>query len=456
MQAKERATRTRSGCVTCRRRKVGTAPRLPSRRHAFPLTPPSPRTHQKKCDETRCPETGGGCLRCKNSGYECQGYPKRKRVASMEPGRAQSISSIDPVGEITSPLSAHLLDASVLDAGSSSILSRGILSPPSPGDGTTCSIIGKCILLGQPICQTCLASIQPALSPSDPQPDFSISASFPSTFDTSRHKPVLHCLIGYYAVVITCWVEGCHPHSIVHSIFFKELVQYLFARIDHDEGLRLSIACCASGYIGGGQLSWPEDLKAIQEWTEILRNGATELVDVATTSSAPASRPLDDGTDRLARHSYLDRHLSRHARYLYRMASRSIDSTVQLSLQAPNSILVDPSSRSASAHIQASRMRQYNNLLLSAMSQAIFSWAELSIESYYEDFDQALQIVNTVFGGVRRVKLKSLMTVDTLGFAIVVWADVSAALARGTTPYFYLEDEDDHAGPSSANTYPFQ
>jgi hypothetical protein len=382
----------------------------------------------------------------------------------MEPTpRSNSeISALDAIGDdssFTSPLAAHVLDTTVLDTGNSSF-SHGILASPSSaaGGSGTCSIIGKCILLGQPICQSCLSTIQPVLSPSDPTPDFTIrsSSSLPSAFDTSRHKPVLHCLIGYYAVVITCWVEGCHPHSIVESIFFKELVQYLFQRIDHDEGLRLSIACCASGYIGGGQLSWPEDLKAIQEWTEILRNGATELVDVATTSSAPASRPIDDGTDRLARHSYLDRHLSRHARYLYRMANRNLEAAMQLGLHSPNNILINHSSRSPSPHIEVSRMRQYNNLLLSAMSQAIFVWAELSVESYFQVFDQALQIVNTIFGGVRRMKLKSLMTVDTLGFAILVWADVMAAMARGTTPYFYLDDEDEQTISSAVNTYPFQ
>lgn len=369
------------------------------------------------------------------------------------------LSPLQVVGDessITSPLAAHVLETNVLDTNSLNH-SQGLSS-----SGNSCSIIGKCILLGQPICESCLSTIQPVLSPSDPSPDFSIASSFPSNLDnnaSSRHKPVLHCLIGYYAVVITCWVEGCHPHTIVHSTFFKELVQYLFQRIDHDEGIRLSIASCASGYIGGGQLSWPEDLKAIQEWTEVLRNGATELVDVATTTStSPASRPIDDGTDRLARHSYLDRHLSRHARFLYKMANQSLEVTMQMCISAPNTILANHHSSSImeSAYIEVNRMRQYNHILLSAMSQAIFSWAELSIESYYQDFDKALSIVNTIFGGIRRIKLKSLNSVDTLGFSIVVWADVAASMARGTMPYFYLEDEDEQSLSNTIHTHPFQ
>lgn len=180
------------------------------------------------------------------------------------------------------------------------------------------------------------------------------------------------------------------------------------------------------------------------------------MVDVATTSTSPASRPIDDGNDRLARHSYLDRHLSRHARFLYRMANQSLEVTMQLCVSAPNAILASHSSRIESAYIEVSRMRQYNHILLSAMSQAIFSWAELSIESYYQDFDKALSIVNTIFGGIRRIKLKSLNSVDTLRFSIVVWADIAASMARGTTPYFYLEDEDEQSLSSAVHSHPFQ
>lgn len=419
-------------------------------------------------------------MRCKNSGYECLGYPKRKRISLMDDDlhSSDNSSSIDPLGIGSSAAAESSVTTSPIRASASQILDSSVLESidttldleATPQDilGTSpsshsCSIIGKCILLGQPICHGCLATIQPVTSPSDPAQDFMMptpfpSTPFPSSFDTSsRHQSVLHSLIGYYAVVITCWVEGCHPHSIVHSTFFKELVQYLFHRIDHDECLRLSIASCASGYIGGGQLSWPEDLKAIQEWTETLRNGATELVNVATTTSAPASRPLEDAHgDRLARHSYLDKHLSRHARYLYRMASKSMESNMQLYTQGPNSTLHDASTTSSTAYIDVSRMRQYNHILLSIMSQGIFSWAELSIESYYRDFDHALQIVHTIFGGVRKVKVKSLNSVQNLGFAIIAWADVAAALSRGTCPYFYLEDDDDRATTNLADTLPFQ
>ena len=379
-------------------------------------------------------------MRCKNAGYECLGYPKRKSVSAADmlsiDGSvvAASSSSSSPPPAAAPPLVAQVLDTPLLHA---PVLGA---SPSS----SSCSIIGRCILLGQPICEGCLSTIQPVLSPSDSVPAFSLPGPFPSSIDsTSRHKPVLQSLIGYYAVVITCWVEGCHPRAIAQSTFFKELVQYLFARIDHDEGLRLSIACCASGYIGGGQLSWPEDLVAIQDWTETLRKGATELVDVAITSSQPAVRPLEETGDRLARHSYIDRHLSRHARYLYRMANKVVQQTLDHCAQAPNSMMAASGPASSAVCISVGTMQQCNNLLLSLMSQAIFSWAELSIQSYYQDFDTALQAVNAITGGVRRVKLAALYSIETLGFATVVWGDVTSALARGTRPYFYLDDEEE-------------
>lgn len=354
---------------------------------------------------------------------------------------------INAEDSITSPLSAHILDSSVLQDRAFSVTSS---------DDTSCAIIGRCILLGHPICQKCLSSIQPMLSPSDPIPDFSLSTPFDSArnplLSTTRQQQVLHCLVGYYAAVMTCWVEGCHPHAIVQSTFFKELVQFLFEHIDLDEGLRLSIACCASGYIGGGQLRFPEDLRAIKEWTDTLRNDATELLDVATTSSLSSTRPVDDMGDPLARHSYIDRHLSRHARYLYRMANRLLENALQSYAQSPNSVVV---SRSTGAFMDPSRMRHYNNLVLSAMSQAIFSWAELEVKSYYEDLDQAIQIVNTVMGGVRKVKLRYINRLDTLGFAVLIWADVLAAIARGCQPYFYLDDEGTSA-ETSPGRYPFR
>ncbi|SPO25490.1 uncharacterized protein UTRI_03088_B [Ustilago trichophora] len=50
--------RSRSGCLTCRKRK-------------------------KKCDETLCEETGG-CWRCRNAGYQCEGF--RRPPVVFEPG----------------------------------------------------------------------------------------------------------------------------------------------------------------------------------------------------------------------------------------------------------------------------------------------------------------------------------------------------------------------------------
>lgn len=52
--------RSRSGCLTCRKRK-------------------------KKCDETLCEETGG-CWRCRNAGYQCEGF--RRPPVVFEPGSA--------------------------------------------------------------------------------------------------------------------------------------------------------------------------------------------------------------------------------------------------------------------------------------------------------------------------------------------------------------------------------
>ncbi|EST05428.1 Zn(2)-C6 fungal-type DNA-binding domain protein [Kalmanozyma brasiliensis GHG001] len=54
--------RSRSGCLTCRKRK-------------------------KKCDETLCEETGG-CWRCRNAGYQCEGF--RRAPVVFAPGTASS------------------------------------------------------------------------------------------------------------------------------------------------------------------------------------------------------------------------------------------------------------------------------------------------------------------------------------------------------------------------------
>ncbi|KAJ9479000.1 Zn(2)-C6 fungal-type domain-containing protein [Pseudozyma hubeiensis] len=54
--------RSRSGCLTCRKRK-------------------------KKCDETLCEETGG-CWRCRNAGYQCEGF--RRPPVVFEPGSASN------------------------------------------------------------------------------------------------------------------------------------------------------------------------------------------------------------------------------------------------------------------------------------------------------------------------------------------------------------------------------
>ncbi|KAJ1040884.1 hypothetical protein NDA11_002103 [Ustilago hordei] len=54
--------RSRSGCLTCRKRK-------------------------KKCDETLCEQTGG-CWRCRNAGYQCEGF--RRQPALFQPGSAAS------------------------------------------------------------------------------------------------------------------------------------------------------------------------------------------------------------------------------------------------------------------------------------------------------------------------------------------------------------------------------
>lgn len=57
--------RSRSGCLTCRKRK-------------------------KKCDETLCVETGG-CWRCRNAGYRCEGF--RRAPVTFEPGTTTTSKS---------------------------------------------------------------------------------------------------------------------------------------------------------------------------------------------------------------------------------------------------------------------------------------------------------------------------------------------------------------------------
>ncbi|CBQ73158.1 conserved hypothetical protein [Sporisorium reilianum SRZ2] len=63
-QAPLAGKRSRSGCLTCRKRK-------------------------KKCDETLCEETGG-CWRCRNAGYQCEGF--RRPPVVFEPGSAATSS----------------------------------------------------------------------------------------------------------------------------------------------------------------------------------------------------------------------------------------------------------------------------------------------------------------------------------------------------------------------------
>lgn len=539
-----KVTRTRTGCLTCRRRK-------------------------KKCDEERCPITGA-CIRCKQAGYQCEGFPELRFIQSSgaayknrhllrrrstinsdkssfssspplqtpagtmrdsggddvdgmaalhaaasslaashsppnpsgvlrsAPNAGQPLGPPSAVRHATTSFSSYngqaqpqtsAVQTMQLDTAPSPNLRRGNTGTPilpttgqAPGalqlglhqtdlsspaqrastggrqggpQSQVCTFIGECILLGRAICENCLSTIEPLFSPSDPTPHFqqptpssSSAASAFSPREAARHQPVMQSLIGYFSALVTCWVEGCYPQAIAESSFFRQLVQHLISTIDQDEALRLSVAAVASGYIGGGQLQWPEDLVAIQRWTETLRQDATELVDVTTSSSSNQlpRADMDSSTgERLARHSYIDRHLSKHAMLFYRMAKRAVEEAVQRASRQPSSSFglngTRPLPPSATdGYVDAEQMRCHNNLLLSTINLCIFSWAEMSIGTYYADFDMALQAAHTLFGGVRRVKIAHLNSMDTIGLAVVVWADTCAAIARGTRPYFELDD----------------
>lgn len=570
--------RTRTGCLTCRRRK-------------------------KKCDEQRNPETGG-CTRCKQAGYQCEGFPqllqieqtgkvinanvhgKRKnsssetnlqRRKSNTTNSDQSILSESPPhtlqqhhsnisiqsqsqfgGDVLNDSGAHGLfalqaaatslmsssptrpeqsmqdqfgpssfdshmsmshsDATTSmphrDRNSSSsapsriadsivlqpmqvdseriihhpnqqnILSNGTPStqsigqtpsryvqqnsemmiqygsPPVHGSnvssypgGSVCTFIGECILVGRQICTSCLSTIEPLFSPSDPAPSLqlptptsSVGASSSFSPRETCHQPVMQSLIGYYSAVMTCWIEGCFPQEIANSSFFRDLVQYMLSNIDENEALRLSVAGVASGYIGGGQLQWPEDLIAIKRWTNTLRQDTTELVDVTVTGQSTANkRDLENanGCDKLARHTYIDRHLSKHAMLFYRMAKRAVEDAIQRASREPTRHYGMNGARrnddEISDYIDPSLAKKYNNILIATANLCIFSWAEMSIETYYGDFDLVLQAAHTLFGGIRRVKVAYLNSLDTIGLAIVCWADTCASIARGTRPYFEID-----------------
>ncbi|PWN37669.1 uncharacterized protein FA14DRAFT_17386 [Meira miltonrushii] len=562
-----KVTRTRTGCLTCRRRK-------------------------KKCDEQRCPDTGG-CTRCKQAGYQCEGFPQllqientgkvinanthgRRKKSFHEPNKQRrkstttnsdrSILSVSPpeqhnsmhpqnrfgdpmnqgdanglfalqaaasslmassptrpergmqdhfapssfdshmsmgpndssnhLRDRTSSISSRMTDPIMLQpmqidshSNNQMMMTNGPPNIPcagqtpsryvhqnggvmmqndsSPGQGSNvnnyvggsvCTFIGECILVGRQICTSCLSTIEPLFSPSDPTPNFQLPTPTSSVGGTSafspresRHQPVMQSLIGYYSAVVTCWIEGCFPQDIANSSFFRDLVQYLISNIDENEALRLSVAAVASGYIGGGQLQWPEDLIAIKRWTNTLRQDTTELVDVTvsmTGQSTANRRDLENanGPDKLARHTYIDRHLSKHAMLFYRMAKRAVEEAIQRASREPSQYYRASGSRAASAndtdsdYVDPSLAKKYNSILVATVNLCIFSWAEMSIETYYEDFDLVLQAAHTLFGGIRRVKLAYLNSLDTIGLAIVCWADTCASIARGTRPYFELDE----------------
>lgn len=547
--------RTRTGCLTCRRRK-------------------------KKCDEQRCPDTGG-CTRCKQAGYQCEGFPQllqientgkviktngnRKRSSFYEtnnqkrkstttnsdrsilsispPEQRESIHmqttqnrfgdsmngedahglfalqaaatslmessptrpeesmhdqfapssfeshlsighhhNANPLRHRTSSISSRIADPIILQPmqidsnnqmmmNTTNIQSAGqtpsryvqMQNDSSPGQGSNvnnyvgssvCTFIGECILIGRQICTNCLSTIEPLFSPSDPTPNFQLptpTSSVGASSIETRHQPVMQSLIGYYSAVVTCWIEGCFPQQIANSTFFRDLVHYLLSNIDENEALRLSVAAVASGYIGGGQLQWPEDLIAIKRWTNTLRQDTTELVDVTvsmTGQSTASKRDLENanGPDKLARHTYIDRHLSKHAMVFYRMAKKAVEDAIQRASREPNIHYGMNGTRPVntndidSTYVDPSLAKKYNSILVATVNLCIFSWAEMSIETYYEDFDLVLQAAHTLFGGIRRIKLAYLNSLDTIGLAIVCWADTCASIARGTRPYFELDE----------------
>lgn len=267
-------------------------------------------------------------------------------------------------------------------------------------------------------------------------------------------------ILGYYGAVITCWVEGCHPSQIGRSRLFEGIVRSLFTQIDTSAYLRLSVAAVAACYIGGDQLRWPEDLTLIQRWSAGLRCDSLELPQLqppppssqderdshSSSTSHHASKNAGHQGPSLhtqqTLHQHLDRHLTSYSYHLRRMATQALDEELNAIRQGPLN-----SWPNADGKISADSLKRYDSLIVAAMNLAIFNWAEVGLDAYFSSLNEAIQIVHTILGGRRRLCWSQCHDIDALGLSMLVWADTSAAIARGTEPFFIIEVDESSQSP---------
>lgn len=504
--------RSKSGCLTCRKRK-------------------------KKCDETLCPETGG-CWRCRNAGYQCEEF--RRPLVVYERGASAASSSRLPkrikqspeAGLSASPLSDNKTPqtstsngtlqhetASTLSIPNSLVefaglatsndawaLLEAIPSSVTPDIGVhvgdfepllspnqqhqphqalvrSCEIVGDCLFSGRHLCTACsavasrlvdpgtsdmsalspiFASIPslstPAISrhPSPGPSDEHLAATSPGQVSSRKSQTILESLIGYYSTLITCWAQGCDAKGLEGSTLFPKLVPYLLDRINKDPPLRLSIAAVTAGYIGGSRLTWPPDVVAIHKWASILRADRASIADCVRAnatfprpetpdtawSASPGDSLASDVSSRLpianrrrrSTLATLDDLLVGQAETLKHLAICSLDEAISeycaRTMRVPGLGLTEKGF--------LAEVSKINSLLLTSVNLAIYTFAEESVESYFEEGQRMRNLVENTLGTFPPVNLSKLCALDHLGFRTYVWCDVGTAIARGTLPHVQL------------------
>lgn len=343
----------------------------------------------------------------------------------------------------------------------------GMMPPGGGGTGTPLAAASSSSFFAAP---SMPLSAQGGTEPSHPLNVPGMPSSVPTGSSALPGTPwpsTKESILGYYGAVITCWVEGCHPSQIGRSRLFEGVVRSLFAQIDTRAYVRLSVAAVAACYIGGDQLRWPDDLSLIQRWSAGLRRDSLELPRLQPPApekwdrmsppgapTAPGTSGVSSGSDgqhpsvhtqqQQTLHQHLDRHLTSYSYHLRRMATQAVDDELN-AVRAGPLTWPDPEGK-----IGLEMVKRYDSLILAAMNLAIFDWAEVGIDAFFASLDEAIRIAHLVLGGNRRLCWSKCHEVETLGTSMLVWADASAAIARGTRPYFILEVEDSNEFPKHA------
>lgn len=275
-----------------------------------------------------------------------------------------------------------------------------------------CSATGDCLLSGHDLCDGCLATIapvsMPAPMPTTPIPTATTTATATATAtETPLPQPLLQAIVGYYSTVVVCWIEGSHPSELSASPLFDGLVRRLTIEVEVNAPLRLSMAAVAACYTQSDQLHWPRDVDAVSYWTDTLKE---------------ASR------------SRMDRHLSLHASHLRQMASQAVE---EASCSLPLGPPFLPTLSQSSDEVDLGQARAMDPLLIARLNLAIFAWADVSIEAYHQQLDEAILLVAR--RGLGRIAdLSKLHSLETMGLRTLIWADICASLSRSARPYFRL------------------